>query len=125
MAASVDPVQHQQVKVDVQVQRAAEALDQGHGARLRVGLFMPCLADQVRGDRPVDDAEHGRQGGRFRGKQEAQRERHAQHPLAQWLPGGEIRGAGRCSRQGLLHLGSVLGVCRAGFRGGRLGGCGV
>ena len=87
MAASVDPVQHQQVKVDAQVQRAAEALDQGHGAGLRGRWGQSRLADQVRGDRPVDDAEHGRQGGRFGGKQEAQRERHAQHPLAQRLPG--------------------------------------
>ena len=72
----------QQVEVDVQVQRAAEALDQGHGAGLRGGLRQPRPADQVRGNRPVDDAEHGGQGRRLRGKQEAQRERHGEHPLA-------------------------------------------
>jgi len=33
----VHPVQHQQVEVDVQVQRAAEALDQCHGASLPGG----------------------------------------------------------------------------------------
>ena len=35
MTPDVDRVQHQQVEVDIQVQRAAEALDQGHGAGLR------------------------------------------------------------------------------------------
>ena len=85
MAASIDSVQHQQVKVDVQVQRAAKALDQGHGAGLRGCLGQSRLADQVRGDGPVDDTEHGRQDGRFGGKQEAQQERHAQDPLAQRL----------------------------------------
>jgi len=84
----------------VQVQRAAEALDQGHGAVLRSGLFQPRLPDQVRADRPVDDAQHGGDGRRFRGKQKAQRERHAQHPLAQGLPGQDLV---HQQRRGLRH----------------------
>ena len=52
--------------MDVQVQRAAKALDQRHGAGLRGGLLEPRLPDQVRADRPVDDAEHGSDGRRFR-----------------------------------------------------------
>jgi len=44
IAPDVDPVQHQQVEMDVQFQRADEALDQGHGARLRGGVSIDVLS---------------------------------------------------------------------------------
>ena len=46
----VDAVEQEHVEVHVQVQRPAEALDQGHCPRLRGLLREPGLADQVRGE---------------------------------------------------------------------------
>lgn len=45
------------MKMNVQVQSAAEALDQGHGAGLCRGLCEACLAGQMRGDRAVDNGQ--------------------------------------------------------------------
>jgi len=50
--------------VDFQVQRATEALDQADG--LCGELLQSRLGDPVRADCPVDDAQHGGDGRRFR-----------------------------------------------------------
>lgn len=52
---TVHPVQKQHMKMNIHVQSAAEALDQGHGAGLCRGLCEPCLAGQMRGDGVVDN----------------------------------------------------------------------
>ena len=69
----------------VEVQRAAEALDQRHRACLPVLARETGLADQVRGEAAMDDAEHRAHGRRLLGEQEPKRPGHAQHPLAHGL----------------------------------------
>jgi len=56
-AGTVHPVQKQHMKMNIQVQCAAEALDQGHGAGLCCGLCEACLAGQMRGDGAVDNGQ--------------------------------------------------------------------
>jgi hypothetical protein len=56
--------QRQKVEVDVEVQRAAEALDERHSPRPTRVLRELCLPHQVGGDRPVYDAEHRAHSGR-------------------------------------------------------------
>ena len=73
------------MKVHVEIERAAEALYQGHGARRRAGTGQPCLADQVPGNRPVDDPEYLRDELGPCRQQVAQREGQRQHPLANGL----------------------------------------
>jgi len=51
-------VEEQHLEVDVDVQRAAEALDQRHRAGLDRLTEEPRLLGQVHGDAPVDNAEH-------------------------------------------------------------------
>lgn len=98
-AGDVHPVQTQHVEVDVQVERAAEALDQGDGAGAGSGLRVPGLVDEVRGQCPVNDAKNLAHHGRAGGQQETQRERHREHPLAHRHP-----------RQDVVHQqGSALG----------------
>jgi len=80
------------VKVNVQVQRAAEALDQRHRTGLARGLSESCVLHQMRGARPVHDTEHRAHGRWVRGEEVAQRKRHREHPLAQ-----------RLARQHLIH----------------------
>lgn len=46
------------MEVDIQIERAAEALDQGHGASLYHGICKARFMCQVRGDGSVDDAQH-------------------------------------------------------------------
>ena len=50
--------EHEQVKVDVEIERAAEALDQRHGADHAACARETRLANQMARDRPIDDAEH-------------------------------------------------------------------
>ncbi len=69
------------IKVHVKVQRAAEALDQGHRAALRAGALDARLIGQPAADHALHDGQHRPDGVRFAGEQPAQRERHAQHPL--------------------------------------------
>jgi len=83
----VHAVQEQQVEVDVEIQRTAEALDQGHGARLRPRVRQSGFPDQMRRDRPVDDAQHLAHDLRGARKQKPQCKRHTQHPLPHGLAG--------------------------------------
>ena len=77
-------------KVDVEIQRTAEALDQGDRAGLGRLTGEPGLLDQVRGDAAVDDAEHPAHDRGAAGEQETQRIRDAQHPLAHRLLGKDL-----------------------------------
>ena len=54
----VDAVEDEHVEVHVEVQRAAEALDQPHRTRLRALARESGLADQVGGETAMGDAEH-------------------------------------------------------------------
>src|SRR5690606_26303760 len=78
------------MQVDVKVERAAEALDQGDGTSLGRLTSEPRLLDQVRSDAAVDDAEHPAHDLGATGEQEAQRIREAQHPLAHRLLGKHL-----------------------------------
>jgi len=79
---NIDSVQKQHVEMYVQVERRSEALDQGD--RPGGGFFagQSGLLGQVGGDRPGDDTQHPAHQLRVGGKQEAQRERDREHPLA-------------------------------------------
>jgi hypothetical protein len=78
------------VEVDVEVQRAAEALDQGDRTGLGRLTRKPRLLDQVRGYAAVDDAEHSAHDLGAAREQEAQRIGDAQHPLAHRLLGKHL-----------------------------------
>jgi hypothetical protein len=69
----IHPVQKQHVKVDVQVQRRAKALNQRHGPGRGAGAREAGLADEIVRDGPVHHAEDLRECGRVRGQQEPQR----------------------------------------------------
>ena len=85
--------------MDIQIQCAAEALDQRHSASLGGGLCVAGILDEVRGDDAVDDAQYLTHDPGAGGEQEPQREREAQHPLAH-----------RCLRQHLVYQqGRTLG----------------
>ena len=71
----------QHVKVDIQIQRAAKALNQRHRAGLCDITRKTRLMNQVTRNRAVDDAEHCTDGVRLARHQKAQRKRHAQHSL--------------------------------------------
>ena len=66
---NVDTIQKQHMEMDVQVQRAAEALDQGHGTSLCKGFCKARFVCQVRGDGAVDDAQYPGHGLGVAGKQ--------------------------------------------------------
>lgn len=70
------------MKVDVEVERATEALDQGDGARLCRLVRKPGFSDQMRGQYAIDDAQHLAHDRRTAGEQKPQWQREAQHPLA-------------------------------------------
>jgi len=70
--------------------RAAEALDQGHRAGLASGTGQASLLQEMCRDRPPDEGQHLAHRGGFGGEQEAQREGHRQHPLADRLPGQDL-----------------------------------
>lgn len=77
----VHAVEPQHVEVNIQVQRAAEALDQGHRTALRRIPRHAGLIGKPTGDHTMHDAQHRADGIRFAGEQEAQRVRETQHPL--------------------------------------------
>ena len=79
-------------KVNVEVQRAAEALDQRHRARVARLRRKACLFDQMRGNGAIDDAQYLAHDVGLAGKQEPQRERHTKYPLSH-----------RRMRQNLVH----------------------
>ena len=45
-------------QVNIEIERAAKTLDQRHGAGVGRLPGEPCLLDQMRGDRAVDDTQH-------------------------------------------------------------------
>jgi len=47
LVLNVNPIQVQHVKVNIEVQSTAEALDQSYGARLRIGFFKARLVQKV------------------------------------------------------------------------------
>ena len=69
-------------KVEVQVQRAAEALDQAHRAALRAGAADARLIGQPVPDHALHDGQYRADDLWLAGEQPAQGERNAQHPLA-------------------------------------------
>lgn len=73
--------------VDVEVERAAETLDQGDSTRTSRCMGMPRFLDQVRGNDAVDDPQHLAHDHWPAGEQEAQRKWEAQDPLAHRLLG--------------------------------------
>ena len=77
----VHAVEPQHVEVNIQVQRAAEALDQGHHAALRRIPRHAGLIGKPTGDHTMHDAQHRADRLRLAGEQEAQRVRKTQHPL--------------------------------------------
>ncbi|CRN69255.1 hypothetical protein PAERUG_P42_1_London_26_VIM_2_10_12_00013 [Pseudomonas aeruginosa] len=77
----VHAVEPQHVEVNIQVQRAAEALDQGHRTALRAGVVDADLIGQPAGDHALHDAQHRANGFWLAGEQETQGVRKAQHPL--------------------------------------------
>jgi len=77
----VHAVEPQHVEVDVEIQRAAEALDQGHHAALRRIPRHAGLIGKPTGDHTMHDAQHRADGLRLAGEQEAQRVGETQHPL--------------------------------------------
>src|SRR5690606_599271 len=81
----IDAIQHEEVKVDVQIERAAESLDQRHGSGHTARTCQAGLADQMPRDRAIDDAERLRDDLGPGREQIAQRKRQRQHPLADRL----------------------------------------
>ena len=81
----INAVEHEQVEMDIEIERAAEALYQGHCpcdcARTRQTGF----ANQMARDRSIDDTEHLRDHLGPRRQQVAQCKRQRQHPLANGL----------------------------------------
>ncbi len=77
----VHAVEPQHVEVNIQVQRAAEALDQGHHAALRRIPRHAGLIGKPTGDHALHDAQHRANGFWLAGEQETQGVRKAQHPL--------------------------------------------
>ena len=81
----VHPVQVKHVEVRVQIQRRSKSLDESHRATLRPRFHRHAGAvDQERADDPVHDGQHSAHHTGVGREQEAQRIRHAQHPLADW-----------------------------------------
>lgn len=70
---AIDPIEHEQVKVDIEIERAAESLDQRHGAGQAACARETRLANQLARDRPIDDAEYLRHDLGLGRKQIAQR----------------------------------------------------
>lgn len=85
----IHPVQKQHVEMDVQVQGRAEALDQGDRPSGSFLAGQSGLPGQVGGDRPGHDTQHPAHQLRVGGKEEAQRERDGQHPLADRSDGAD------------------------------------
>ena len=75
------------MKVDVEVERTTEALDQSDRAGSGRLVSVACFSDQMRGNHTVDDAEHLAHDLGAAGEQEAQLEWETQYPLAHRLFG--------------------------------------
>jgi len=71
----VDAVEKLHMEVNIEIQCAAEALDQRHGTGLRARARESCSPYYMPRDRPIDDPAHLRQNLRSRREQKPQRER--------------------------------------------------
>jgi len=79
----IDPVEHQDVKVRVEVEGAAEPLDERHGATLGIDQAAgPGVAAQMGEDRTEEDTPHLAKHGAVVGHPVAEREGHGEDPLA-------------------------------------------
>lgn len=67
----IHAIQEQHVKVDVRIQRTAEALDEGDRTRTDRRVGMSRFLDQVRGNDAVDDPQHLSHDRRSAGEQKA------------------------------------------------------
>ena len=86
-AVDVHPVKEQHVKMDIEVQRRAKALDEGDGPRHGTVVCIACFRDQMGSDDAMDDAQHPPHDLRPAGEQETQLVRETQYPLAHGLFG--------------------------------------
>ncbi len=75
------------MKVDVEVERTTEALDQSDRAGSGRLVSVACFSDQMRGNDTLDDTQHTTGDLGAAGEQEAQLEWETQYPLAHRLFG--------------------------------------
>lgn len=87
---NVHAIEEQHVKVNVEVQCTAEALDQGDGTGLGRLVGIARFLDQMRGDDAVNDAQHPAHDLRPAGEQKAQLKGKAEYPLAHGLYGQNL-----------------------------------
>jgi hypothetical protein len=90
ITANVHAVQKEHVEVDIEIKRPPKSLNQGDGPGMCGGFGIAGLVGQVRGNGAVDDAQHLAHDFGLTGKQKAQRERYAQHPLPHRLMGQDF-----------------------------------
>jgi hypothetical protein len=83
-------VQKQHMKVDIQIQGAAESLDQGYRPGLGSSAGTPGLLDEMGLDGPVDEAEHPAHDLGPAREQKSELEGKAQHPLAHGQVGQDL-----------------------------------
>ena len=57
-AFNVDAVEHQHMKVNIQIDCTPKALDQRDRPSVGGAAGKAGLSDQMRGNRPIDDAQH-------------------------------------------------------------------
>ena len=75
------------MKMNIQVQRATETLDQGDGACVSRRFCITGFSGQVRSNGAVDDTQRLAHDFGLAGKQKPERKRHAEYPLAHGLMG--------------------------------------
>jgi hypothetical protein len=81
-AASVHPVQHQAVQVDVQVGGRAKTLDQRDCAAMALRGLEPDVVQQMARDHALHHLQHRRDQLGLCGRQQTQRDGQREHPLA-------------------------------------------
>ena len=75
------------MKMDIQVQRAAETLNQSDGPCVSRRFRITGFSGQVRSNGAVDNTQRLTHDFRLAGKQEPERKRHAEYPLAHGFVG--------------------------------------
>ena len=75
------------MKMDIQVQRAAEALNQGDGPRVSSRFCITGFPGQVRSNGAADNTQRLAHDFGLAGKQKPERKRHAEYPLTHGLMG--------------------------------------
>jgi len=86
----IHSVQKQHVKVNIQIQGAAESLDQGYSPGLGGGAGTPGLVDEMGLDGPVDDTQYPAHDLGSACEQEPELEGKAQDPLAHRQAGQDL-----------------------------------